>query len=55
MEILIFGLNYIVALVQKWFLALFETVVYGRYRNNTVVMVEDWFLVFNSRGCVVLE
>ena len=48
MEILLVGSNYIVALVEKCFLAGFETVVYGRYLNNTVGMVEDWFLVFDS-------
>ena len=48
MEILLVDLIYIVALDEKWFLAVFETVVYGRYLNDTVVMVEDWFLVFDS-------
>ena len=48
MEILLVGLNYIVALVEKWVLAVFKPVVYGRFLNNTVLMVEYWFLVFDS-------
>jgi cbb3-type cytochrome oxidase subunit 1 len=55
MEIWLSGLNCIVALVEKCFQAVFETVVkvYRSFLDNTVVVGEEWFWALDSSLVVV--